>query len=433
VDSLKLTKQVQKAAEEAGFLEPREVQTKTLSRIIGGHELIIVGPEGCGKTSTLVLGVLSRLKYTQDEPPRALILVPDKERVLALVEQFQLLGKHTGIKALGLYPGVGMEGQREALAEGVDVVIGTPERIHAIYLKSGLNINKIKMFILDDAEYIVKQGFQTIVHQTAERLPKCQHIVFSEVFHTKLDLLTKPFLNFPTLIEVSAVSEEVVETVDLILYNVPNYKTKLNLLNLLLGDGDAYPKVVVFANTRITSESLYKSLHKRIPGEVALLHSKNSAEFKFDSTEDFKNAAEVRVLIVTNEEKESLNIQDIPFLLHFDVPVSKEEFISRVQKTSGEDTRQSITFSTDIELSLIAKIEQAIGHKMQIEELPLGLIVEGDRQSHQNDEKQEPKADPEKNSAFQEKKASNAKTHNFKYKDRLKMFGKKHRKDKRGE
>lgn len=432
LESLKLTKQVLNGMTDAGYTEALEIQERTLSRIIGGQDIVAVGPEGSGKTTALVLGVLMRLKYSQDEPPRALILVPDKERVLAMEERFRSLGKQTGIKVFGLYAGVGLEGQKDALAEGADVVIGTPDRVHSIYLKSGLNVNRIKMFILDDADYIVKQGFQTLVHQIADRLPKCQHLVFTEVFHAKLEKLTSPFLNFPVTIEVNQLTAEAMETIDLVLYQTPNYKTKLNLLNLLMPDAETFSKGVVFVNTNITADSIYKSMNKRNMGEVGMLRSKDPGTLTFESVEDFMNDQEVRILVALNEEPFTEAFTDIPFLLHFDVPVTKEIFIQRAEKKSEEQFGQIITFSTDIELTLIAKIEQAMGKKIEVEALPPGLIVEGDRHSHKDDGEDSESHDI-KGGAFQEKKASNAKTHNYTYKDRLKMFGKKHRKNKRGE
>jgi ATP-dependent RNA helicase RhlE len=226
--------------------------------------------------------------------------------------------------------------------------------------------------------------------------------------------------------------EAEMDTLDLVLYKVPNYKTKLNLLNMLLADAYQFPKIIVYANTRTTAESLYKSLNKRIVGEVALWNPKSTADLGFWSIEEFENTHEIRVLIVANEES-PINSLNTPYLLHFDLPESKELYIERIQRKENDQRMKAITFATDIELTQVSKIELAIGKKIPVEELPIGLIVEGDRKSHKNDSKEEPKTEEERGSAFHQKKASNAKDYNLKYKDRLKMFGKKHRKNKRGE
>jgi ATP-dependent RNA helicase RhlE len=434
LDILKLNKQLVTAMTEAGFSTSKEMQTKTLSRIIGGQDIIAVGPEGCGKTTTVVLGVLMRLKYAQD-PPRALILVPDKERVLAIIQQFELLGKYTDIRTLGLYPGVGMEGQREALAEGTDVIIGTPDRVLTLYQKSAINLNKLQMFILDDTGLIIQQGFQTAVQNIAESLLKCQHLVFTEVTHEKLYRLTRPVLIYPVLIEVNELAETKLETIHQILYQVPNYKSKQNLLNLMMGDAEEFTKVIVFVNTKITAESLYKSLSRRIMGEVAVLNAMESEDMGMgiDSIEDFKNSSDLRVLIVTNEEQDTLEIQDIPFLFHFDVPLEVGTFVGRIKAGEKAEGRSAITFATDIELTLVRKIEKEIGQKIPVEDLPPGVIIEGDRQG-KKEASEDQGLDPTRGAAFHERKESNSKDQkNYKFKDRLKMFGKKNRKNKRGE
>jgi ATP-dependent RNA helicase RhlE len=438
LDILKLNKQLLTAMAEAGYEAPKEIQSKTMSRIIGGQDIIAVGPEGCGKTTTMVLAVLMKLKYAQD-PPRALILVPDKESVLSLVEKFKKFSKNTDLRIIGIHAGVGMESQREDLAEGVDIIIGTPDRILTLYQKSGLNLSKIQMFILDDAELSIKQGFHTPVSQIGESLPKCQHLVFTEVVHEKLLRLTKPILNYPVLIEVSELAKGNIETIDQVLFQVPNYKSKQNLLNLMMSDAEEFSKVIVFVNTKITAETLYKSLSRRIMGQVAVLNAMESEEMEMgvDSIKDFKDSTDLRVLIIANEGLGKVETDGIPFLIHFDVPMEIDLFIRRIEKKGADEPEETlgITFATDIELSLVRKIEKEIGQKIPVDDLPPGVIIEGDRKKKVNeDPDKNPEQETTRGAAFHEKKESNSRDQkNYKFKDRLKLFGKKNRRNKKGE
>ncbi|MFN3402537.1 MAG: DEAD/DEAH box helicase [Cytophagaceae bacterium] len=426
----KLNKQALRALTEAGITEPKEVQEKTLSRISGGQDLIVVAPEGSGKTTAMILGVIMRLKYHEDAPPRAVVLTSHRDSAIALEERFISLAQYTGLKIVTLLSGHSLEGQKDALAEGADIVIGTPDRVQAVYYKSGLNVNKLKMFILDDADLMIKEGFQTVIRTFTESLPKCQHLVYTEVLHNKLETLLDDLMHNPTIVEVNEFTGEPLDTIPLSLYTVPNYKTKLNLVNLLLRDQEEFPKVLVFVNTKITCESIHKSLSKRNPGEVAML---NPTDFEIPgvaSLKEFLHSDELRILVCRNDEAEPLKeVEEVPCIVHFDVPEDPELFIGRVSLKEDEETDiRGLVFSTELELTQLKKIEKALGFYIQAEELPMGLIIEGDRKSHKDDEKEEIKG----GGAFHEKKPENAKDYNLKYKDRLKMFGKKNRRNKKG-
>ncbi len=415
--------------QDLGYTQALPLQTKVLPRIMGGQQIICIGHEDSGKTTTIALGVIMRLKFAFETAPRALILVPDRERVLEQVQRFEELGKNTGIRVLGVFAGVGLEGQRETIEEGVDVIIGTPDRVLALYLKSGLNLNRLQQFILDDAELIVKQGLQSSVHQITLSLSKCQKMVFSVVMHEKLERLSN-FIDFPVIVEIEPETNVQVVTIPQVLYQVPNYKTKQNLLNLMLSDASEYPKVIVFVNTKLTARNLYKSIDRRLSGEVALLKPPTYEEQGYKTVEEFKKAKNSRILVVANEIEQFLDLNGIPFLFHFDLPADIDLYVNRTDekhyvKNSGA---LSITYATDIELIIVKKIEHATGQKMQVEPLPLGLIIEGSRKKKpkKEDETGEEKSSDSSQGAFHEKKASNAKDYNMGWKEKQKLYGKKY-------
>jgi superfamily II DNA/RNA helicase len=429
LDKLKLNKQLVRSITSAGYLSPKEIQLKTLTRIIGGQDIIAIGPQGCGKTTSYVLAVLNRLKYTPEGVPHVLILVPDKEHVLAVISQFELLNKNESVSIVGLYAAPGTEAQMNALADGADIVVATPDRARAIYLKLGLNLNKIELFIVDDAELIVKQGLQLPVAELANSITKCQHLVFTEVIHDKLNKMIAPFMKLPAIIEVEETGGVQIETYQQILYNVPNFGTKLNLLNLFMQDDELFTKAVVFVNTRQTGEKIYKSLQNRLKNAVALL-SPWSIEFTgFAAIDDFKNTGDARVLVVVNDHINDTDLHNIPFIIHFELPEDKQIFIDRVINDTPDVDNETlaITFATDLELSMVKKIEQAIGQKLHSAELPEDLIIEKQQKDIGTAEKKQVKqksAEPVAGEAFHSKKASNSKTYNFSSGQKAKMNNK---------
>lgn len=428
-DKLKLNKQLTRSITTAGYTSPKEIQLKTLSRIIGGQDVIVVGPDGCGKTTTYVLAILNRLKYTSEGVPRILILVPDKESVLAVIDQFELLNTNREMAIVGLYAAPGIEAQMNALADGADIVVATPDRARAIYLKLGLNLNKIDLFVVDDAELIVKQGLQLPVAELANSIIKAQHLVFTTVIHDKLNKMIAPFMKLPAIVEVEETGEVQLNTYPQVLYLVPNFGTKLNLLNLFMQDDELFTKTVVFVNTRHTAEKLYKSLQNRVNNPVALLNSWFFELESFTAIDDFKKSAIAKVLIVVNEPDAEVDLHDIPFIIHFELPEDKEVFIKQlINETPADDETLAITFATDLELAMIKKIEQAIGQKIPVGELPNDLLIEKEKKKTEPSEKQPSKSkvtEPVAGEAFHQKKAANSKTYNFSSGKKAKMNKKK--------
>jgi ATP-dependent RNA helicase RhlE len=426
-DKLKLNKQLVRSVTDAGYLTPKEIQTRSLSRIIGGQDMIGVGPEGCGKTTTYILGVLMRLKYGVEEAPRALILVPDKERVIAVTEQFELLNKNDTIRVVSLYATPGIETQMNALADGADIVVATPDRARAIYLKLGLNLNKIIMLVVDDADAIVKQGLQLPVNELANSITKCQHLIFTEVLHGKLEQMIAPFMNQPAVIEIDDLGEAKAEILEQILYQVPNFRTKINLLNLLLQDEEVFAKAVVFVNIRLTAEKILNSLTFTNKKQAAILNPLFFETAGFENIEDFKQQSETRILIVANELQGFVDVEGIPFIIHLELPIEKETFIDRIIKRDTDQDTMAITFATDIELGMVKKIEHAIGHKIEVDELPENLVVAKEVTDKEGVKKKPvPKADTAvRGEAFHEKKDSNKKDYNFSAGTKAKMNKKK--------
>jgi len=428
LEKLKLNKSLVRSITDAGFITPKELQIKTMTRIIGGQDIVAAGPEGCGKTSTYILGVLTKLKNGFEDAPRALILVPDKERVLAVMDEIDRLNKNKTIRVVGLYAAPGIESQMNDLADGCDIVVATPDRARALYLKLGLNLNKILVFVVDDAELIVKQGLQLPVVELANSISKCQHLIFSEVIHERLNKMIAPFIKDPYVLEIEELGETAVTAHEQILYHVPNFRTKVNLLSLLLNDAEVFIKAVVFVNTRLTAEKVYNHLKLTLRDEIAILNPVFFESAGLDSIDSFYDHDKVRVLIIANELKADWDLTGIPFIIQAEIPEEKEIFIKRILRNHPDDAKAlAITFTTDLELPQMRKIEQAIGQKIPVEELPGDLII--DVESKSNDKKVKTvkvkNTVPEKGEAFHEKKASNAKDYNYSSGLKAKMNNKK--------
>ncbi|MGY4537344.1 superfamily II DNA/RNA helicase [Mucilaginibacter sp. UYNi724] len=434
-DKFKLNKQLIKSVTEAGFSNPKEMQLKTLNRIIGGQDVVAVGPEGCGKTTVLVLATLNRFKHSADGTPKAIVLAPDQEKVFEILEQFDRLNRNKTIRIVSLHPGQTTEQNMDDLAEGADIVVATPDRARAIYLKLGLNLNKVDFFAVDDAQLIVKKGLQLPVVELANSIGRAQRLVFTEVMHAKLEKMIAPFMLEPAIVEVEEMPDEQLPVHPQMLYHLPNFGTKINLLNLFLQDEELFTKTVVFANTRLTAETIYKSLNNKLRKTVAMINPLSFEYNKVNDVDEFKANSGLRALIVANEGTAGIDVTGIPFIIHLDLPAEKEVYIKHVENhgVDANDETLALTFITDLELDQVRKIEQTTGQKMQKADLPDELVVEKDRKQKEEEKEQaktkkHTKPDPNQyvpGEAFHEKKPENSKTYNYSSGTKAKMNMKK--------
>jgi len=281
--------------------------------------------------------------------------------------------------------------------------------------------------VVDDAADMVKKGFQLPINELARSIQKCQHLIFTEVMHEKLNHMIEGFMYLPATIEVEELSETTVETYQQLIYQVPNFRTKLNLLNLLLSDTEVFDKVVVFVNTRLTAQTLSRDLFDGKADDIFVYKPLFFDEAGYESLDVFKVHDKARVLIIANENFEEEKLTDIPFVIHFELPEDKMLYINRVMKSDDVDL-VALNFITDLELPQLKKIEQVIGQKLEEAELPENLLIEDlskttkQKSKHAKElERQQAEEEAFRNAAFQPKKESNAKTTNFSSGEKAKM------------
>lgn len=422
LEDLKLNKQLTKAMQEVGFEEPTEMQLKCIKRIIGGQDVLGIGPEGCGKTTTIVLSVIMQLKYAFEDVPRALVLVPSREKVEEVVAEFNRLAAHTDLRVQGIHSAGNINTQKDELYLGVDVIVGTPDRVYALTIKYGANLNRLKMFILDDAEHIVKQGFQVPVRELAEGLPKCQHLVFSTVYHKRMENVVEPYFNYPTKIEVfPKIEEKVYNVIPQRVFHLANFQSKVNYIYPFLEDS-GIQKAIIFVNTRFTAGTIYNHLQKYYEGKVGMYKALFHNQLNIDYLEDFENDEDINYLIVANEGGEFKTIGSVPHILHVDLPEDENIVLDRINLVEGMENefyQASSLFSTDLELATISKIESKIGYKIDLEPVVIDAVTKKRKKAATVTEEEETKG-----SAFHEKSAKNSKDYNYNTKDRKLMSGK---------
>lgn len=193
----KINENLQEALIEKGLTEANAMQKETFSTLKSGADCIIIAPKGSGKTTTIVLNVIQKLVGTNEESPRALIIAEDKSKVLEMVSLFEELGKNSGLEVYGVHDKGDMDYDKNYISTGIDVLIGTPNKLSDMFSSAGYNVNRLKMFILDDADPILKLRHETKIMRISNSITKTQRIIFSDTYTERIEILAEKMLVEP--------------------------------------------------------------------------------------------------------------------------------------------------------------------------------------------------------------------------------------------
>ncbi len=204
----KINENLQKALIENGLSEANDMQQETFSTLKSGADCIIIAPNGSGKSTTIVLNVIQQLVAEGEESPRALIIVEDKAKVLEMETLFEKLGNYTNLRVFGVHDRGDMEYDKNYVSTGIDVLIGTPIKLNEMFTTAGYNVNRLKMFIIDDADPILKLRHETKIMRISNSITKTQRIIFSEHLTERIEILADKMLLEPYLFEFDDEEED---------------------------------------------------------------------------------------------------------------------------------------------------------------------------------------------------------------------------------
>lgn len=204
----KINEELQQALIENGLTEANAMQKETFSTMKSGSDCIIIAPKGSGKSTTIVLNVIQRLAGATEESPRALIIVEDKAKVLEMESLFEKYGKNSNLEVYGVHDKGDMEYDKNYISSGIDVLIGTPNKLSEMFTTAGYNVNRLKMLILDDADPILKLRHETKIMRISNSIVKTQRIIFSEQFTERIEVLAEKMLVEPFEFDFDGVEED---------------------------------------------------------------------------------------------------------------------------------------------------------------------------------------------------------------------------------
>lgn len=372
---LGLTPELLKAIEDQGYSEPTPVQRKAIPPILLGRDVMAAAQTGTGKTASFTLPMLQRLKGHANtsvsparHPVRALILAPTRELAAQVEQSARTYGKHIPLRVASVFGGVPIDPQIAALRAGVEILVATPGRLLDHIQSKTVMFHAVEFLVLDEADRMLDMGFLPDIKRIIAMLPpKRQTLMFSATYSNEIRKLAGQWLHDPAQVEVAprnAVAEMVTHTV----YKVDS-RAKRDALVTLLRERDMQ-QVLVFCNTKIGANRLAYRLQKD-DLNAAAIHSDRTQAERMQALAEFKEN-QIRILVATDIAARGLDIEQLPFVVNFDMPYNPEDYVHRIGRTGRAGlSGEAISLVASEDREYLAAVEKLIKKKLQVSDIPV--------------------------------------------------------------
>jgi superfamily II DNA/RNA helicase len=348
-DSLGLHPFLLEALNNAGYDTPTEIQSAAIPHILKGQDVMAGAQTGTGKTAAFALPILHKLINSQendrsqvqtDKRVKALILTPTRELAQQVHKSFNTYSQNTNIKSALVYGGVSIKNQVDELKQGVDIVIATPGRLLDHLYNENISLDHIEYVVFDEADRMLDMGFKDEISRIMKKLPSPrQTLLFSATFDESIFTLSKRLLNDAILIEADQ-RNTAAATVEQVVYNI-DADRKRELISHLIGSKN-WHQVLIFTRTKQDADELAKEM-KKDGVKTESIHGDKSQGARERALEQFKNG-EIRALVATDVAARGLDIQDLNYVINYQLPYIAEDYIHRIGRT-GRAGKQGLAIS----------------------------------------------------------------------------------------
>ena len=374
-EDLNLNTPLFSALSDLGYTNPTTIQHRVFPVVMSGRDVCGIAQTGTGKTFAYLLPCLKQWKFSKEKDPQILIVVPTRELVAQVVQTVKDLTTYMSVVVVGVYGGVNINTQALEVQKGVDVLVATPGRLYDLCMNGTVKTKAIKKLVIDEVDEMLNLGFRTQLKNILDLLPaKRQNLMFSATITPDVEMLIDTYFNDPERVEAAPTGtplENILQTG----YLVPNFYTKVNLLQLLLTEDTTMTKVLVFAATKKLADELYEQLEPKFSGTVGVIHSNKEQNHRFNTVKQFHEGT-YRFIIATDIVARGIDIAEVTHVINFDVPEVPENYIHRIGRTGRADKKGiAITFITEKEKPQLEIIETLMRYDVPLLTLPENLVV----------------------------------------------------------
>ena len=363
---LGLTSALVRKCESANFSEPTPIQKQAIPIILKGSDLIACAETGTGKTAAFLLPAIEKITEQFKPGVRVLVLAPTRELVSQIEEAYKQLAPKKA-PCVSLIGGASIKMQCDALRRGASVVIATPGRLFDHIERGTVDLSKIDILILDEADIMLDMGFLPAIKKIIARLPDSrQTLLFSATMSSPIRELARSIMNKPEVVEVSRLNKTA-QTIEQVVYPVATASKTALLLNLL--ESNNYERVIVFTRTKRGAERLAHILSAR-ELKANRIHADRSQSQRESALRDFRQG-KTQVLVATDIASRGIDVDAVSHVINYDVPEAPQDYVHRVGRTGRAGNQgQAITLVTPIEELAMRDIERMTEQKVNRIVLP---------------------------------------------------------------
>ena len=353
--------QINAGITRAGYDSPTPIQSKTIPVIMEGTDVLGLAQTGTGKTAAFVLPILHQLMKGERGILRALILAPTRELAEQTHAAFRQLGAKTGLHAMSIYGGVSAKPQIAQLRRGVDIVIACPGRLLDLKNQHEVDLSKVDIFVLDEADHMVDMGFLPDVKRIISALPgKHQTLLFSATMPAKIHDLAIKMMDHPVKVEIDI--DKPIDKIDHAIFPVEQTH-KLDVLIKLLQQHNS-DQVLVFTRTKHRATKLAYQLDQAGISSTSL--QGNLSQSKRDAAMKAFRKGQVKVLVATDIAARGIDVMEVSHVINYDVPDTAEAYTHRTGRTGRmENLGTAFSLVTQDDLSMVRSIERLMGRKIE--------------------------------------------------------------------
>jgi ATP-dependent RNA helicase RhlE len=333
-ENLNIIQPILDAIKKENYVEPTPIQEQTIPAILEGRDIIGCAQTGTGKTAAFAIPIIQNIKREQrfsqgKRPILALILSPTRELAIQIGEKLAAYGKFTGLKHAVIYGGVNQHSQVKSLKAGVDIVVATPGRLMDLMNQRFVNLDKLKIFTLDEADRMLDMGFINDVKKIISKIPvNRQTLFFSATMPSAIVELSRSILKNPIKVSVSPVNPSA-ENITQELYYVEKGNKKALLIHVL--EKTSVSSALVFTRTKHGADKIVKAI-KRSGMSAEAIHGNKSQNYRQRVLSNFKTK-KTTVLVATDIASRGIDIDDLSHVINYEIPNEPETYVHRIGRT----------------------------------------------------------------------------------------------------